>query len=86
MKNKQTAVQWLIEQIESGKIEIVYSNKIHSIKCIPEISEQAKAMEKEQIIEAYRSGVEDERYDDDFNNIRLNGKYYNETYGGNKCK
>jgi hypothetical protein len=56
MKNKQTAVEWFIEQIESGKIEIVYSNKIHSIKCIPEIIEQAKEMEKQQIIEAYDRG------------------------------
>lgn len=45
---QQTAAEWLIEQIESGKIEIVYSNKIHSIKCIPEIKEQAKEMEKQQ--------------------------------------
>jgi len=44
----QTAVEWLIEQIEKGKIEIVYSDKIHSIKCIPEIIQQAKEMEKEQ--------------------------------------
>ncbi len=45
---KQTAVEWLIEQIESGKIEIVYSNKIHSIKCLPEITAQAKELENQQ--------------------------------------
>ncbi len=76
MKNKQTAVEWLQSEIDNkdmGEIPM----------WIYEFIEQAKAMEKEQIIEAYRSGVEDERYDDDFNNIRLNGKYYNETYGGN---
>lgn len=48
MENKLTPVEWIVEQIENGKIEIIYSDKIHSIKCIPEIIEQAKAMEKEQ--------------------------------------
>ena len=37
---KQTAVEWLYDQIES-----------HG-KCIYEIIEQAKAMEKEQIVQA----------------------------------
>jgi hypothetical protein len=69
---KQTATEWLIEQIENGKIEIIYSDKIHSIKCIPEIIEQAKAMHKQQIMDAYESypscpmGAEE---------------FYNETYG-----
>ena len=31
MENKQTAVEWLVEQIQSGKIEVIYSDKIHSI-------------------------------------------------------
>jgi hypothetical protein len=53
---QQTAVEWFAEQIESGKIEIVYSDKIHSIKCIPEIIQQAKELEKEQIIEAFKHG------------------------------
>jgi hypothetical protein len=76
---KQTAVQWLVEQIESGKIEIVYSNKIHSIKCIPEILEQAKAMEKEQIIES----AERLKWVD-YSLVKSGEDYYNETYGGNK--
>jgi hypothetical protein len=48
MENKQTAVEWLVEQIEAHKIEIVYSDKIDSIKCLPSIVGQAKEMEKEQ--------------------------------------
>jgi hypothetical protein len=44
----QTAVEWLIEQIEAHKIEIIYSDKIDSIKCLPSIVAQAKEMEKEQ--------------------------------------
>lgn len=28
---KQTAVEWLVEQIQNDKIEIIYSDKIYSI-------------------------------------------------------
>jgi hypothetical protein len=70
---QQTAVEWFAEQIESGKIEIVYSDKIHSIKCIPEIIQQAKEMEKEQIIEAYKYGNQSDVY-------FKPEQYYNETY------
>lgn len=60
MENKMTAIEWLVEQIEYGKIEIIYSDKIHSIKCITEIVEQAKAMEREQIADAIQFGfIED---------------------------
>ena len=41
MENKQTAVDWLVEQ---------YANENYGI----EVYEQAKAMEKEQQIEIYR--------------------------------
>jgi len=73
---QQTAVNWLIEQIESGKIEIVYSNKIHSIKCIPEIKEQAKEMEKQEKKYFFDCGRQ----------YQLTGEgtftqVYNETYG-----
>ena len=74
---QQSAVDWLVNQIENGKIEIVYSNEIHSIKCIPQIVDQAKEMEKQQIEEAF-----DEGYNDADNWRVLNGKkYYNETFG-----
>ena len=60
--SKQTAVEWLIEEIH------IYS------KWIPEhIQEQAKAMEREQIIDAYNNG-----------DLRSADLYYNETYGGDK--
>ena len=69
--SKQSSVEWLYEQLtltwydyESGK----------------DILQQAKEMEKQQITEDYRAGVEDERY----NHLKLHGDYYNETYGGNK--
>ncbi len=48
MKDKMTAVEWLVQQIETGKIEIIYSDKIHSIRCLPEFVKAALEMEKEQ--------------------------------------
>ena len=68
-----TAVEWLVQQIETGKIEIVYSDKIHSIRCLPEFVKQALIMEKEQIIKAYDKGY------DDFD-VYEPETYYNETY------
>jgi hypothetical protein len=60
---KKTAVDWLVEQYTQGN----YSWEAY---------EQAKEMEKEQIVEAYESGVWDVgcRNSD-------SKKYYNETYG-----
>jgi hypothetical protein len=64
--SKQTAVEWLIEQIlkEKGLVDL-------DIK-------QAKEMEKEQIKEAYMSalpyGLEYSHYD------KYANKYYNEIY------
>jgi len=78
---KQTAVEWLVQQIETGKIEIVYSDKIHSIICLPEFVKQALEMEKQQIIEAH--GVKttrDERQGISFWERKTGEQYYNETY------
>jgi hypothetical protein len=62
---KQTAVEWLYDQIENKG------------KSIYEILEQAKAMEKEQIVDAYWKGVETELYERPF---RTSEQYYNETF------
>jgi len=72
MKDKQTAVEWLVQQIETGKIEIVYSEKIHSIRCLPEFVKQALEIEKQQIIDAKDCWFEDERDGE---------QYYDETFG-----
>ena len=47
---KQTAVEWLVE-----KLNIKYGNNDFIITHINEI-EQAKAMEKEQVIDSYHKG------------------------------
>ena len=67
--SKQTAVEWLVEQLlANGDIRWRGTS-------IFDLSEQAKAMEREQIIEAY--------YGQSHSTSVSNGEqYYNETYKG----
>jgi len=61
----QTAVEWLVQQLEeygSDDFKIIYKKQF----------EQAKAMEKEQITDAFDSGL---NYDYDESET-----YYNKTY------
>jgi hypothetical protein len=58
---KQTAVEWLVEQCPRIETIVAYN-----------ILEQAKAMEKEQIIEAFDIGTNDENL--------IGKEYYNETF------
>jgi hypothetical protein len=56
---QQTAVEWLVEQLSSSKY--IY-NLMEEIECQstivkPNIFEQAKAMEKEQIEDAWIAGM-----------------------------
>ena len=60
-KKETTAVEWLVEQFNLQAY-------------IPHI-QQAKAMEKEQIEEAYSNGSNDRLKN------RINEQYYKETYG-----
>jgi len=72
--SKQTAVEWFQEQI----IKIVNGTcELSEIQ----IFEQAKAMEKEQIIEAYLTPLSNEYWfqKDEILN-QESKKYYNETY------
>jgi hypothetical protein len=64
MDNKLTAVEWLVEQ---------YANENYSI----EVYEQAKAMEKEQLKDAWINGDEGLST---YNKIKAE-QYYNKTYG-----
>jgi hypothetical protein len=75
---KQTAVEWLVQQIETGKIEIVYSDKIHSIRCLPEFVKAAIEMEKQQIIEAH--GLIAKLQEDGSHKLISGETYYNEIY------
>ena len=70
MERKQTAVEWLISQVED----------FHCLLPVDMI-EQAKQMEKEQIVEAWykRGNTIVPRY---YLKENINGEqYYNETYG-----
>jgi hypothetical protein len=72
---KQTAVEWLIEQLEC------FGNK-HELQLswatVDELVEQAKAMERDQIVEAYWEGA------CNWDNEKTAEQFYNETYGGDK--
>jgi len=65
MANKQTAVEWLVSQIED----------FHCLLPVDMI-EQAKQMEKEQMLGFYTSQI----FFDDSLPSRFE-QYYNETYG-----
>ena len=69
MESKQTAVNWLIEQIKSDQ-----NQKALSANEWMQVIEQAKAMEKEQIMDAWDVGK------DSFSSMSAE-QYYNETYG-----
>jgi len=76
---QQTAVEWLIEKLESSLINTTGDYKVKLIIGLSDI-EQAKEMEKEQIKEAYFIGghqMKNNKY------IGMHD-YYNETYGGKK--
>jgi hypothetical protein len=79
--SKQTAVEWLKKELEeygsSSHLNLDWSR-------FDELIDQAKAMEKEHILEGYANGHEDGvSY---MNNILQDFKnsehYYNETYKG----
>jgi len=59
---KQTAVEWLYQRILAKDIKAVF--------------EQAKEMEKEQIIKAYWSSYKEGQYSGD----KTADEYYNETF------
>jgi ABC-type enterochelin transport system substrate-binding protein len=71
--SKQTAVEWLIEQL-------FFSDQSQTLN---QYIEQAKAMEREQIIDAY---TECWMMDGGNGNHKLKeaNEYFNETYGGDK--
>jgi hypothetical protein len=78
MENKQTAVEYLTNELYSYLAEEELSLTIWD-----EISEKvtkAKSIEKEQIANAFRNGLND-WYDRDTSYYENGEQYYNETYG-----
>jgi len=70
---KKTAVEFLVEQF----------SKHYAIHQLEDEIEQAKKMEKEQIIEAYNSGQQKEAKQEFWTK---GAQYYNETYHSGKGK
>ena len=66
---KQTAVQWLEKQF----VKLETTIGVHGV--MYELIEQAKAMEREQIVDAYEDG-----YSDSDNKLSFNKQYYIENY------
>ena len=64
MESKQTAVEWLVEQLEQHHTSIDIKNTV--------VFQQAKAMEKEQIVETYNEGALD--------GLQLGEQYYNYVF------
>jgi len=84
MEKKQTALDWYIEQnfnnivqretqqISQDEYVIAYNNLLN----------QAKAMEKGQIVDAINVGFNMETPSEPHENLHKADDYYNETYGG----
>jgi hypothetical protein len=77
MENKQTAVEWFAERIQSNKI-FNFEN----------VLKQAKQMEKEQIIDAHgvksRGGFR--AHGEFFQETKTGEEYYNEKYANDTTK
>jgi hypothetical protein len=71
MDIKQTAVEWLIKKL-TNRENGIFDGFPHL--SVGEIYEQAKEMEKQQIIDAYKFGISDEY-------VIGSEQYYNETFG-----
>lgn len=72
---KKTAVEWLVEQM-MYQMEIRIENT--TIGC--DLFEQAKEMEKQQIIDAFEKGYENGACVSDEESIYHGGNYYNKTF------
>lgn len=74
---QQTAVEWLINKIEQDQMYKALSQREWV-----EVFKQAKQIEKEQIIHAWREGDNDSMYDPKELDQQAE-QYYNETYVSN---
>jgi hypothetical protein len=75
MDKKQTAVEWLIEQVNSNEYQKAFGQTYISVALV----EQALAMEKEQIIDSLNDGWNMAKHSN-FVNSQAE-QYYKETYG-----
>ena len=84
MENKKTAVEWLLKELEEqkliklDKLSTILFNKNFATR-YELIIQQALAMEKNQIIIAYKDGLIQHP-----NDFLSQEQYYNQTYKPNK--
>jgi hypothetical protein len=71
--SKQTAVDWLLEQMKSRPMTIIE---------LDDIFYQAKKLEREQIEDAYLNGTIQFANDAEIINPKTSTDYYEQTYGG----
>jgi hypothetical protein len=71
---KQTAVEWLYNNLKSH-----FEHDGDLLECVQMSMQQAKEIEKEQIMDAY-----DEGWSDGFDDKDLNAEYYFETFNTNE--
>ena len=78
---QQMAVDWFLDQLIEHRI-IIVDKTTYQVKYKHEILfEQAKEIEKEQIIEAFEIGIQSEFFHQTFNAPCKDGEqYYTETY------
>ena len=78
MANKQqTAVEWFAQQVLDN-----WNDIDAGARDIMEFLNKAKEMEKEQMIESYRSGRIDQQNNAESNYNRMSEEHYKQTYGG----
>jgi hypothetical protein len=65
---KQTAVEWFIDQLKDME---------YDLRLIPNTIEQAKEMEKKQIIQAYETAMETDIYNEP---LKIGKDYYEQTF------
>jgi hypothetical protein len=71
MANKQTAVEWLVKELNNLHPDLILSLKTWDD--INNLITESKQMEREQIMNAFSLGQDIATWDSE--------KYYNETYG-----
>ena len=74
---KQTAVDWLIEQIK----ELDRNGFNLQVSKLNELGMQSREMEREQIIESYYAGTAQFANEAPIVNPKTPNEYYTETYG-----
>jgi uncharacterized Fe-S cluster-containing radical SAM superfamily protein len=74
---KQTAVEWLVKQVVGRGLDCGSGIRM-KIQVPKDIAEQAKEIEKQQIIDAYRVGKVEATFPPE--KLTIGEQYYNETF------